>query len=309
MVPSERFVMINLADTLPKEELFHSGHPLCPGCPGGMMLRWITKTLGKDTIASVAATCLCLPTSVYPHSLEIPCLYIAMAPSPAGISGISAAIKVLKRKGRIPADRKINVFALAGDGSSGDIGMASLSGAAERNDDGIYFCFDNEAYMNTGIQRSGSTPKLSWTTSTLQGKTQNKKDLPRIMAAHDIPYVATTSVGYPEDFIKKLEKARDMEPGFKYFHVHSPCPTGWKFPENKTVEIARLAVETGFWFLYEVDHGSLKITYRPPQRRPVEDYIKLQGRFKNVTDESISTLQNWVDERWKNLAGESNKNT
>ena len=297
--------MKTLADTLPKEELFHSGHPLCPGCPGGMMLRWITKTLGKDSIASVAATCLVLPTHAYPHSLEVPCLYIAMAPSPAGISGISAAIKVLKRKGRIPADRKINVFGIAGDGSSGDIGMASLSGAAERNDDGIYFCFDNEAYMNTGNQRSGSTPQLSWTTSTIKGKPQKKKDLPRIMAAHDIPYVATVSVGYPEDFIAKLEKARDMAPGFKYFHVHAPCPTGWKFPENKTIEIARLAVETGFWSLYEVDHGSQRITYRPPERRPVEDYIMAQGRFKGVTKEGVLTLQQWVDEMWEDLFGKT----
>lgn len=290
-----------LAETLPKEERFHSGHPLCPGCPGGIMFRWITKTLGKDTIATISASCLALPTMVYPHALELPCLYIAMAPSPCGISGISAAIRVLKRKGRIPKDRKIHAIAIAGDGSTADIGMASLSGAAERNDDGIYFCFDNEAYMNTGIQRSSCTPQFSWTTSTLKGKAERKKDLPRIMAAHDIPYVATVSVGYPEDFISKLEKARDMEPGFKYLHVHSPCPAGWRFPESKTVEIARLAIETGFWFLYEIDHGSLRITYRPPKRRPIEDYIKLQGRFKGLTEEDIRTLQQWVDERRDNL--------
>jgi len=234
----------------------------------------------------------------YPHSLEIPCLYIAMAPSPAGITGISAALRVLKRKGRIPADRKIQVFALAGDGSAGDIGMASLSGAAERNDDGIFFCFDNEAYMNTGIQRSGSTPAFSWTTSTLEGKPERKKDLPRIMAAHDIPYVTTVSVGYPEDFIRKIEQARDMEPGFKYFHIHSPCPTGWRFPESETIEVARLAVETGFWMLYEVDHGSLEINYRLEKRRPVEDYLRLQGRFKDLKEEGIQSLQNWVDEGW-----------
>jgi pyruvate ferredoxin oxidoreductase beta subunit len=118
------------------------------------------------------------------------------------------------------------------------------------------------------------------------------------MAAHDIPYVATVSVAYPEDFIRKLEKARDMEPGFKYFHIQAPCATGWRFPENKTVEIARLAVETGFWFLYEVDHGTLNMTYQPPKRRPVEDYINLQGRFQHLTQEDILTFQTWVDERW-----------
>jgi pyruvate ferredoxin oxidoreductase beta subunit len=293
--------MSALADRLPREELFHSGHPLCPGCPGGIMLRWITKTLGRDTIATVSASCLALPAMVYPHSLEIPCLYIAMAPSPAGISGVSAAIRVLKRKGRIPANRKINAIAIAGDGSAADIGMACLSGAAERNDDGIFFCFDNEAYMNTGIQRSSCTPQFSWTTSTLKGKAENKKDLPRIMSAHNVPYVATASVAYPDDFINKVEKARDMGPGFKYLHVHSPCPAGWRFPESKTVEVARMAVEAGFWHLYEVDHGNLKITYRPGQRRRVEDYLRLQGRFKDLTKEEIDSLQRQVEERWKNM--------
>jgi len=293
--------MRDLVDKLPKEEIFRPGHPFCPGCPGGIMLRWITKTLGKDSIASVAASCVALPSMVYPHSLDLPCLYIAMAPSPAGISGISAAIRILKRKGRIPADRKINVFAISGDGSTGDIGMASLSGAAERNDDGIYFCFDNEAYMNTGIQRSGSTPQFSWTTSTLEGKSEKKKDLPKIMAAHDVPYVATVSVAYPQDFIAKVEKARDMEPGFKYFQVHSPCPTGWRFPESKTVEVARAAVETGFWVLYEVDHGSVKLTHAVEKRRPVEDFLGLQGRFKGISKENIRTIQDWVDKKCEDM--------
>lgn len=293
--------MKDFADKLPKEELFHPGHPLCPGCPGGIMMRWVMKTLGKDSIVNLAASCTALPTMVFPHVLEIPCLYISMAPSPAGISGVSAAIKVLKRKGRIPPGRKINVFAISGDGSAADIGMASLSGAAERNDDGIFICFDNEAYMNTGIQRSSSTPKFSWTTSTLQGKPEGKKDLPRIMTAHDIPYVATASLAFPEDFIRKLEKARDMEPGFKYLHVHSPCPPGWRIPEDKTIEVARLAVETGFWILYEVDHGSLKITYHLKERRPIKDYLNLQGRFSELRKKHILELQHWVDERCKEL--------
>ncbi len=296
-------MMRTLAESLPKEELFHPGHPFCPGCPGGMIMRWVTKVLGRNSICTLSASCVALPAMVFPHSLEIPCLYIAMAPSPAGLTGISAAIRVLKRKGRIPADRKINIFVMSGDGSAGDIGMASLSGAAERNDDGIFFCFDNEAYMNTGIQRSGSTPAFSWTTSTLTGKPQKKKDLPRIMAAHDIPYVATVSIAHPEDFIKKIEKARDMEPGFKYFHILSPCPTGWRFPENETIHIARLAVETGFWVLYEIEHGSLTINYRPEKRKPVEAYLNAQGRFKGLSEESIRALQEWVDERWHEIGG------
>jgi pyruvate ferredoxin oxidoreductase beta subunit len=288
-----------LAQRLPAEELFHSGHPLCPGCPGGTMMRWITKTLGGDCIANLAATCMALPTMVYPHNLEVPCLYIAMAPSPAGMAGVSAALRVLQRKGRIPADRRIHSIVIAGDGSVGDIGMAALSGAAERNDDGICFCFDNEAYMNTGIQRSGSTPRFSWTTSTVEGKVEGKKDLPRIMAAHDVPYVATVSVAYPEDFISKVAKARDMEPGFKYIHVHSPCPTGWRFPEEKTIEIARLAVETGVWMLYEIEHGNMAVTHNPADRKPVEEYLRPQGRFANLSDEDIVALQRWVDTQWQ----------
>jgi pyruvate ferredoxin oxidoreductase beta subunit len=287
-----------LAQVLPAEELFHPGHPLCPGCPGGTMMRWITKTLGGDCIANLAATCMALPTLVYPHNMEVPCLYIAMAPSPAGMAGVSAALRVLQRKGKFPADRRVHSIAVGGDGSLGDIGMAALSGAAERNDDGICFCFDNEAYMNTGIQRSGSTPKFSWTTSTVEGKAEGKKDLPRIMAAHDVPYVATVSVAYPEDFIAKVAKARDMEPGFKYIHVHSPCPTGWRFPEEKTIEIARLAVSTGVWMLYEIDHGTMNITHRPAHRRPVEEYIGVQGRFADLDEKDIALFQQWIDSQW-----------
>ncbi len=297
-----------LAQLLPAEELFRSGHPLCPGCPGGTMMRWITKTLGSDCIVNVAATCMALPTMVYPHNLEVPCLYIAMAPSPAGMAGVSAALRVLQRKGRIPADRRIHSIVIAGDGSVGDIGMAALSGAAERNDDGICFCFDNEAYMNTGIQRSGSTPRFSWTTSTLKGKVESKKDLPRIVAAHDVPYVATVSVAYPEDFIRKVEKARDMEPGFKYIHVHSPCPTGWRFPEEKTIEIARLAVETGVWMLYEIEHGDMNVTHRPTKRKAVQEYLRPQGRFADLRDEDIVALQRWVDTQWRESESRNDHN-
>jgi len=293
--------MSNLADSLTREELFQSGHPFCPGCSGGILMRWLAKALGRDSICNVAATCLALPTLVYPHSLNLPCLYISMAPSPAGVTGVSAALKILRRKGRLPAERKINVFAVAGDGSAGDIGLASLSGAAERNDDGLYFVFDNEAYMNTGIQRSGSTPRYTWTTSTLSGKPERKKDLPRIMAAHDIPYLATLSFAYPEDFFAKVAKARDMEPGFKYFHIHSPCPAGWRFSEDKTIQVARAAVESGLWILYELDQGQFRLTLRPARRRPVADYLKLQGRFKDLTGEDLRALQEEVDQRWKAL--------
>ena len=188
--------------------------------------------------------------------------------------------------------------------------MAALSGAAERNDDGICFCFDNEAYMNTGIQRCGSTPRFSWTTSTVEGKVEGKKDLPRIMAAHDVPYVATVSVAYPEDFIRKFEKARDMEPGFRYIHVHSPCPTGWRFPEEKTIEVARLAVETGVWPLKEAVHGDVRHTYIPNRLRAVTEYLQPQRRFRHLfkpvrQEEMLEQIQANVDAYWSGIDPES----
>ena len=294
--------------SLRREELFHSGHPLCPGCSGGVMMRWIGKALGKETIATISASCIAISTSVYPTSLEMPCLYISMASSPAGITGVSAALRILKRKNRFPRDRKVNVIAIAGDGSAGDIGMSSLSGAAERNDDGIFFCFDNEAYMNTGIQRSGTTPQNSWTTSTPDGKTERKKDLPLIMAAHHVPYVATASIAFPDDFYKKVIRARDMGPGFKYIHVYSPCPTGWRFPEGKTVDIARLGVETGYWMLYEVDQGRFRPTYLPEKRRPVNEFFRSQRRFSKMKEEQIKKYQENIDKKLLSVKTQSKGN-
>lgn len=277
----------------------HPGHFLCPGCAGALALRYILMALGKNTIGVTGATCLNLPVSFYPRAIDIPSLFISMASTAAGMSGISLALKVLKRKGRLPFPEKVTVFGLAGDGGTSDIGFAAVSGAAERNDDGIYFCFDNEAYMMTGIQRSSLTPKLAWTSSTVTGKTENKKNLPLIMADHGIPYVATVSVAYPEDFLKKIGRAKDIGEGFKYIHMMCPCPTGWRFPESQTVDVSRLAVETGIWILYEMVRGKKEVTYRPKRRRPVRDYIEKQARFSHLTKKDISRLQNEVDERWE----------
>ena len=185
---------------------------------------------------------------------------------------------------------------VAGDGGTADIGFASLSGAAERNEDIIYFCFDNEAYMNTGIQRSSETPVNAWTMSTPSGKRENQKDMPAIMAAHKIPYMATASISYPYDLTAKVAKARDMGKGFKYIHVHTPCPTGWRFPENKTVEVGRLAVETGMWKLYEIENGGQKrLTYKPQPRKAVTEYLKAQGRFGHLKAADHEVIQQNVD--------------
>jgi len=216
-------------------------------------------------------------------------------PGPAaGMTGISAAMEILRLKGKRPSNERTTVFAVAGDGGTADIGMASLSGAAERNDDGVYICFDNEAYMNTGIQRSSLTPQFSWTTTTLSGKPQSKKNLAMIMAAHQIPYVATATIGYLKDFTDKLTNARDLGPGFKFIHLLGPCPIGWRFPTEMTMEISRLAVETGIWPLFEVERGVLRVTKEITERKHVREYLKPQKRFSHLDEEAMDKIDQMI---------------
>ena len=279
-----------------RDELIKPGHLLCPGCPGGLIWRIITEVLGSSSILSQSASCLCMPASSYPPALMIPSIYVSFACASATASGISAALRIKEKEGKLK--QKVNVIAAAGDGGTADIGFASLSGAAERNDDIIYFCLDNEAYMNTGIQRSSQTPLGTWTTSTPLGKPELKKDMPLILAAHKIPYVATASVSFPSDLSQKVTKARDIGKGFRYIHIHAPCPTGWRFPENKTIEMGRLAVETGMWKLFEVENGGkIKLTYKPKPRRPVTDYLGLQGRFQHLGRDEIDFIQTDIDKQ------------
>jgi pyruvate ferredoxin oxidoreductase beta subunit len=279
---------------LNREEIAQPGHLLCPGCPGGVVWRLVTKVLGKSSICVHSASCFGLPVMMYPSSLTIPTLYVSFASASAAISGVSSALKILKNDGLL--EEKVNLFVLAGDGGTADIGFASLSGAAERNENIIYFCVDNEAYMNTGIQRSSQTPLGTWTTSTPLGKVESKKDMPAIMAAHNIPYMATASVSYPQDLINKIEKARDSGEGFKYIHIHSPCPTGWRFPENISIEVGRLAVETGTYRLFEVENGGEAVlTYKPKMRKPVKEYLEVQGRFSQLGEADIENLQEHID--------------
>jgi pyruvate ferredoxin oxidoreductase beta subunit len=281
-----------------RDETFKPGHLLCPGCSGGIIWRIVTKVLGKSSIAVTSASCLTLPAITYPAALVIPSLYVSFASASAAVSGVSAALHTKRKEGKLK--ERINLFVWAGDGGTADIGFASLSGAAERNEDVIYFCLDNEAYMNTGIQRSSQTPLGAWTTSTPLGKGEPRKDMTLIMAAHKIPYVATASVSYPYDLIKKITKARDMGKGFKYIHIHAPCPTGWRFPENKTIEVGRLAVETGIWQLSEAENGGeKKLTYKPKPRRPVIEYIELQGRFRHFQQHEVEVIQKEVDRQWR----------
>jgi len=258
-------------------------------------MRYVLKALGKNIIVSMATGCMEVVTTPYPEtSWRVPWIHSAFENAAATASGVSAGLKAMGKKG-------VKSVAIAGDGGTADIGLQALSGMVERGDNVLFICYDNEAYQNTGIQRSGATPFGAWTTTTPIGKVKRgedrpKKDIPAIIAAHGAPYVATASVAYPLDFIKKLQKAAAIE-GPTYIHVHAPCTPGWRIENNKTIEVSRLAVLTGAWVLYEIEDGKFKLTFKPPKRRPVAEYLKLQGRFRHLTDEEIAEIQRMVDEQ------------
>lgn len=289
---------INIKD-LPKEKFVLPGDAACPGCPENMGLRFVGMALGNKAILVIPAGCTSIIQGLAPGSgLRFPILNVPFASSDSVAAGLSSAKKILGE------DAVVVVW--AGDGGTADIGFATLSGAAERNDDLIHICVDNEAYMNTGIQRSSQTPLGAWTTTTWLGKRERKKDLPLIMLMHKIPYVATASVAYPLDFIEKLRRASSIK-GFKYIHLHAPCPVGWRFDPAYTVAVAKLAVETGMWILFEAEGG--KVSISPPskpyadknRRKPIKEYLAMQGRFRNVTEELLTELEKQVDDNWSTL--------
>jgi pyruvate ferredoxin oxidoreductase, beta subunit (EC 1.2.7.1) len=298
---------------LPREELFAPGHRMCAGCGAAIAMRWITKTIGPNAVIANATGCVEVTTTPYPETAWMhPYIHVAFENSAAVASGVEAAIKALKRKGMWDAgDTKVVV--IAGDGGTYDIGLQSLSGMLERRHGVLYILYDNEAYMNTGIQRSGSTPKYAWTTTTpvgtaVKGKIQWKKDIMGIVTAHRVPYAATASVAYILDMVNKIKTALEYtEEGPTFLHIYAPCVPGWRYPENKTVEIARLAVETGYFPLYEWDHGKLKLN--PPsnnhldksKRKPLKEYLKLQGRFAHLTEQEIAEIENELDAYWEYL--------
>ncbi len=292
--------MVKLKD-LPERELLLPGHAACPGCPMALSLRILLKVLGPKTILVIPACCTSVIQGFYPtSSINVPVLNMAFAASAAAASGLSRALRF---KGR----DDIHVVAWAGDGGTADIGLAAISGAAERNEDMIYVCYDNEAYMNTGIQRSGATPYGAWTTTTVTGKTEHKKDVPMILEAHKIPYIATACISYPLDFAEKVKRAASIK-GFRYIHLLAPCPPGWRFPAHLTIKVGQLAVQTGMWALYEVVNGKFQLSpisralLDKSKRKPVEEYLKLQGRFAKLSKAEIEELQRYVDEQWKRYA-------
>jgi pyruvate ferredoxin oxidoreductase beta subunit len=293
--------MTSLKD-VPREDILTQGQAACPGCGYAATAKNIAKMIGANSTVYVPASCLVVFGALYPYSAwKIPYFYTAFENTGAVISGIKAAYR---RRG-IDA----HVMGMAGDGGTFDIGLQALSGAAERNEDVIYVCLDNEAYMNTGIQRSSATPFGAWTTTSpvgmnVQGNRRFKKDIARIVADHNVPYVATLSVGHFTDFVRKVQKAKEIK-GFRFLHCLTPCIPGWRIEPSRGVSITRLAVETGMWTLYEIENGKPRITYRPRDLKPVEEYLKLQGRFRHMKKEDIGILQNWVCEKWMHDYGEA----
>ncbi len=285
--------------SIPEEEYMLPGHTACLGCGATLVMRYLLKALGKNTILSIPACCWAVIPGVYPRrALEVSLLYTAFEVTGAAISGIKEALNAMGKE-------DVNVVGFAGDGGTADIGIQALSGAVERGHDVFYIMYDNEAYMNTGIQRSGSTPMGAWTTTTPGGKKrmykwEPKKNMAEIMVAHKIPYVATATIAYPEDFIKKLKKAKEIK-GPKFFQVFSPCPTGWRVPPNKSVEVSKMAVLSKAFPLYEVEHGKYRITVKPKKFVPMKDYLKMQGRFRHLTEEEIERIQEEVDRNWEEL--------
>jgi len=283
--------------SLPEEELMNPGHLACQGCGAALAMRYALKALGKKTVLCIPACCWSVIDGPFPYSsLEVPIFHCAFETAASSASGVKAGLEMV-------GDRETNVVAWAGDGGTFDIGIQALSGAAERNDDIIYICYDNEAYMNTGIQRSSATPYGSWTTTTpvRHFKDRPKKDIVAILAAHRIPYVATASIGYPEDLFRKVKKAKEIK-GTRFIHIYAPCPTGWKTRPEDTVKLARMVVQNAIFPLYEVENGEkYTLNIKLNDKKPINDYLKLQGRFRHLTEEEIEHMQQEVDKKWEKL--------
>jgi pyruvate ferredoxin oxidoreductase beta subunit len=291
--------------TLTQREYFAPGHRSCQGCAEALAVRLVAKALGRNVIVCAATGCMEIVSSPLPFtSWRVPWFHVAFENAAAVASGVEAGLKALMRKGRIPY-KKIVPVAMAGDGGTADIGLQALSGALERGHDMIYICTDNEAYMNTGIQRSSSTPFGASTTTSPVGKVKMgqitwKKNMPAIAAAHNIPYVATACPSYPIDLIQKVKKAAAME-GVAYLHILSVCPTGWRSAPDLSIKLGRLAVETGVFPLYEVERGRYRLSMDFPKLRPIRDYIKLQGRFRHLNDTMIDQIEKRIHAEYEQI--------
>jgi len=299
---------IKLKELAGTRELLAPGHSACAGCAGPVILRQVLLAAGPNTVCSCATGCMEVVTTIWPRTAwRVPFFHSAFENSAATMSGIEGAYRALKKQGKI--DKKINFIAFGGDGGTYDIGFQSLSGMMERGHNILYVCYDNEAYMNTGIQRSSATP-LGAETMTAQagkvkaGKEQHRKDIAAVAVAHDIPYVATASPHNGRDLMRKVQRALEIE-GPAFMVCLSPCHVGWRYSMEKTMDVAKLAVETCFWPLYEVEYGKYKINYKPKEKKPISEWVKLQGRFMHLelprNQHIVEDLQAEVDRKWNEL--------
>ena len=301
--------MPSLKQLAKRKEKFVSGHRLCAGCGAGIIARQVMLAIDKPVIVANATGCLEVASTIFPYSSwNIPWIHSAFENAAATISGVETAYRSLKKQGKIDIDDVVFV-AFGGDGGTYDIGLQALSGAAERGHKVLYVCYDNQAYMNTGIQRSSATPMGAHTTTSpagkvIPGKKQGSKNLPEIMVAHGIPYVATSIPGKWNDLINKVEKAISFN-GFTFIDVLSPCRLGWPHDPKLTLEISRLAADTCIWPLYEVVEGKYRLTYKPKEKKPVVEWFKLQRRFSHLLKPEnaklVEEIQNEIDRRWELL--------
>jgi pyruvate ferredoxin oxidoreductase beta subunit len=297
--------------TLTQKEYFAPGHRACQGCAEALAVRLIAKALGRNVVIASATGCMEIISSPLPFtSWRVPWFHVAFENTAAVASGIESGLRILMQKGRIP-QKKIVTIGMAGDGGTADIGLQALSGALERGHDMIYICTDNEAYMNTGIQRSSSTPFGAATTTSPAGKVKMgqmtwKKNMAAIAAAHNIPYVATACPSYPIDLVQKTKKAAAIQ-GPAYLHILSVCPTGWRSTPENSIRLGRLAVETGVFPLYEIERGQYRLNVDFPKLRPLKEYTKLQGRFRHLSDEMLQEIEKRVHQEYEQLKARAGK--
>lgn len=284
-----------------QEDLLSPGISACPGCTAELALRTVLKVLGRNTIMGIPPGCMAGAGCVgwnYDNGLKIP-VHIPLLDNTASLlAGVKAMYEQM--------GRDVHVVAFAGDGATADCGFQSLSGAAERGDNIIYICYDNEGYMNTGFQRSGTTSFGSSTSTTPvgmaeQGKNQHKKDLPMIMAMHDVAYLATLSPAYMADFVTKIQKAMSVKKGMSYLHIFTPCPTGWGANAELSIEIARKAVQTNFFPLFEVQDGKFKMNYEAKEKQSVAPFLRMLKKFNHVSEDGLAEIQSLVDRRYNVL--------
>jgi pyruvate ferredoxin oxidoreductase beta subunit len=300
---------LKLKELSKKEDRLTSGHRLCAGCAAPIIVRQILTAIDEPVVVANATGCLEVSTTIYPYTAwNVPWIHTAFETAASTISGVEAMYRSLVKQGKME-DRGLKFVAFGGDGGTYDIGIQALSGMMERGHKALYVCYNNEAYMNTGIQRSGATPLGAWTTTTpvgsvVPGKPRHRKDLTAIAAAHDIPYAAQASPHNWRDLMKKVRKAVAAN-GASFINVLSSCNRGWRHETDQALEVTRLAVETCYWPLYEVEDGQWKLTYRPKEKLSIEEFLKPQGRFRHLFSEQnkhiIEELQAEVDRKWRQL--------